>query len=336
MSNKCKIVVMPGVSQLQIKSKKGQQISEQEVYAINNGEVSGLAKVEVIPKRSKFLLIFDTSDLCSLEEYFRTPLTKKTFSQLLCGILTSFQNVNDANFNFRHVYLDYDKVFISAATHEVVFIYVPIQGFDADGNIHDFFQNIVQKCTFSNREDLDYVTEYINIFNDSPSFSVFDVENYLETIRSSHKTETIICPCCAEQIEKGKPYCPKCGEKIMDDLMQTQRLPSMDEFTKQMERLQDNPHLVRQNTGEQIAITSTVFFLGQSAEKCSYCIADNSMVSRVQVGIIKRKNGYFAMDMRATNTTALNGVEMEPAAEIRISEGDKISFAGEEFTFYEH
>ena len=42
MKNKCKIISKLGITQLVIKSQKGQQLSEREVYDINGNQNSGL------------------------------------------------------------------------------------------------------------------------------------------------------------------------------------------------------------------------------------------------------------------------------------------------------
>lgn len=51
-----------GTSQLMIKSLKGQQLSEHEVYSINNNEVRGLLHLDVVQKiilLSSFIMLPD-------------------------------------------------------------------------------------------------------------------------------------------------------------------------------------------------------------------------------------------------------------------------------------
>ena len=55
--NKIKIKSKLGLSQLIIKSQKGQQISEHEAYAINANKVKGLLHLDVVQKGSSFNLI---------------------------------------------------------------------------------------------------------------------------------------------------------------------------------------------------------------------------------------------------------------------------------------
>ena len=57
MKNKCKIISKLGITQLVIKSQKGQQLSEREVYDINGNQNSGLLSLHVVTKGSSFKLI---------------------------------------------------------------------------------------------------------------------------------------------------------------------------------------------------------------------------------------------------------------------------------------
>lgn len=57
--NKTKVVSKLGLSQLIIKSQKGQQISEHEAYAFNANKVKGLLHLDVVQKGSSFKLIYN-------------------------------------------------------------------------------------------------------------------------------------------------------------------------------------------------------------------------------------------------------------------------------------
>lgn len=72
--NKVKIVKKMGTSQLMIKSLKGQQLSEHEVYSINNNEVRGLLHLDVVQKNNSFKLFYNVTGFVSFREFLRTPL----------------------------------------------------------------------------------------------------------------------------------------------------------------------------------------------------------------------------------------------------------------------
>lgn len=59
-----------GTSQLMIKSLKGQQLSEHEVYSINNNEVRGLLHLDVVQKNNSFKLFYNVTGFFHLESSF--------------------------------------------------------------------------------------------------------------------------------------------------------------------------------------------------------------------------------------------------------------------------
>ncbi len=335
MKNKIKLLVEPGSSKLVFLGKKGQQISESEVHDINNGEIACLIKLEVEKKKNKFKLFFNINDLCTLEEFLEDPIKKKTFSKILYEMTAAIQTLNDANYNLQRVFLSYDKVFISAATHEIFFIYVPVQGFDAGGNVHDFFHSLVQQCKFSGKENNDYVKEYVQIFNDSASFSIFDVKTYLEKINSKPK-KIINCPFCGAEVVQGATYCPECAHRIEIEEEPKAKVEPKQKTSVTTESRIVEPLLIRSSNNEAIKINTEVFIIGRQPDVCHYCISENQMLGRKHACIISRERGYFVMDLNSLNKTLLNGSVIPSATEVEINDGDELTFANEKFTFIEN
>lgn len=75
--NKTKIVNKLGLSQLIIKSLKGQQLNENEVYAINSNKVDGLLRLDVVQKGTSFKLIYNITGFTTLKDYLTTPLNSE-------------------------------------------------------------------------------------------------------------------------------------------------------------------------------------------------------------------------------------------------------------------
>ncbi len=343
MKNKIKLLVEPGSSKLVFYGKKSQQLSESEIHDINNGEIPCLIKLDVEKKKAKFRLYFNINDLCSLEEFLEDPVRKKTFSKILDEMTSAIESLNEANYNLQRVFLSYDKVFISAATHEIFFVYVPVQGYDAGGNVHDFFHSLVQYCKFSGKDNNDYVKEYVQIFNDSASFSIFDIKSYLEKI-NSRPQKTINCPFCGAEVVQGATYCSECTHRIETPKeKQSVKHVEMNERRNSFETLgskaagdTSGPILIRNAGNEVININEKVFIIGRQPDVCHFCISDNRLLGRKHACIISRERGYFVMDLNSVNKTRLNGIEIAPATEIEINDGDELMFADEKFTFIEN
>ena len=93
MKNKCKIISKLGITQLVIKSQKGQQLSEREVYDINGNQNSGLLSLHVVTKGSSFKLIYDITGFITFKEYLKKPLTRESFAHILKNILENLNAV---------------------------------------------------------------------------------------------------------------------------------------------------------------------------------------------------------------------------------------------------
>ena len=163
--NKVKIVKKMGTSQLMIKSLKGQQLSEHEVYSINNNEVRGLLHLDVVQKNNSFKLFYNVTGFVSFREFLRTPLTKDTFAKMLQSILDCLLALKKAYFHQQNLLMDFNRVMVNPATQSIYFVYVPIQGFESGDSLRDFLLNIIQFCTFAPGDDTSYIKEYITILN---------------------------------------------------------------------------------------------------------------------------------------------------------------------------
>ncbi len=91
--------------------------------------------------------------------------------------------------------------------------------------------------------------------------------------------------------------------------------------------------LTRTKNGERIAITRDQFKIGRERNRVDYCISDNTAVGRLHAIIVNRGGSTFIVDQSSTNGTFVNSVRATPKQETPINNGDRVSFADEEFTF---
>lgn len=93
------------------------------------------------------------------------------------------------------------------------------------------------------------------------------------------------------------------------------------------------PHLIRSKNNERIDINKPVFRVGKEKSYVDYFVSDNTAVSRSHANIISRDGEYFVVDTNSTNHTFVNGSMILSNSETKISHGDKIRLANEEFEF---
>lgn len=93
------------------------------------------------------------------------------------------------------------------------------------------------------------------------------------------------------------------------------------------------PHLTRIKTGEKISINKPVFRIGKERSYVDYFITDNTAISRSHANIITAGNEFFIEDTNSTNHTFVNGKMVNANEKIKLSNGDNIRLANEEFCF---
>ena len=178
-----------GLSQLIIKSLKGQQVSENEVYAINANKVPGLLHLDVVQKGSSFKLIYNITGFISLKEFLKMPLNKQLFAQILQNILVNLKAVESAYFNQQYLLMDINQVYVNPNTQHIYFTYVPILMFESGTSLREFLLGIIQHGTFAPGEDNSYVRDYITILNSGINFSVFELEEYINKLQTAIQLE---------------------------------------------------------------------------------------------------------------------------------------------------
>ena len=214
--NKIKLANKMGLSQLIIKSLKGQQVSENEVYAINANKVPGLLHLDVVQKGSSFKLIYNITGFISLKDFLKMPLNKKLFAQILQNILANLKAVESAYFNQQYLLMDINQVYVNPNTQHIYFIYVPILMFESGTSLREFLLGIIQHGTFAPGEDNSYVRDYITILNSGINFSVFELEEYINKLlgQNTSRTQEVVCPNCKTKLKKGTNYCHVCGATV--------------------------------------------------------------------------------------------------------------------------
>lgn len=94
------------------------------------------------------------------------------------------------------------------------------------------------------------------------------------------------------------------------------------------------PYLLRQKTGEKIDIDKELFCIGRSKNDTDYQITDNQAVGRKHAYIKLCNNEYYIVDLNSKNYTFVNGIKLQKNEEVKLSNGDIVHFANEEFEFF--
>lgn len=94
------------------------------------------------------------------------------------------------------------------------------------------------------------------------------------------------------------------------------------------------PYLLRNKSSEKILLTKPSFRIGKEKSFVDYFIADNTAISRCHAQIVNHDGGYYVVDTNSTNHTFVNGMMINSNEEVKLSDGDKVRLANEDFEFH--
>lgn len=97
--------------------------------------------------------------------------------------------------------------------------------------------------------------------------------------------------------------------------------------------MSSGPYLTRIKTGERVYINKPVFRIGKEKSYVDFFIADNTAISRSHCNIHCENGAYFIEDTNSTNHTYINGKIINSNVKVKLSNGDKVRLANEDFTF---
>lgn len=211
--NKIKRISKNNMVFVEIKSIKGQQLDLVQAEAITKGKIEGLLPTTVKESHGSFTLIYNITGMISLKDYLQaTVMNKELFGFLLQNIFDILKIINANYFQFSSLLLSLGRVKVEPSSKRLYFIYVPIQYYDNEITLKEFLLKLLDEATFAEGEDLSYVQEYIRILNTGVNFSVFDLEEYINTLtnRGTVVQKTKKCPNCGHLVSADANFCTNC------------------------------------------------------------------------------------------------------------------------------
>lgn len=72
--------------------------------------------------------------------------------------------------------------------------------------------------------------------------------------------------------------------------------------------------------------------IGRKQDACQFTVPDSASISRIHAELQSTETGWTLTDLRTTNGTRLNGVQLEPDTAAALQPGDRFSLGKEAFT----
>lgn len=307
---------------LKIKGMKGQQLCEREMHAIYEGQMAGMIQMAAEQKGAAYHLYYDLTPYISLREYLAPPMGKGLFAAVLEQILRQLQTLDIAVFNAESLFLDPEYIFVAPDSRDLMFVYVPLYGFQCGTQLRKLLLDLVQLCNFDPNEDLGFVTAYIELLNRGAAFSVYELEEYVSELKAGLAQMTPVkkCPNCGTATGAGFGFCPECGTPLVEELEQKQQVSA-------------GAFLFRESTGDRICIDRDEFRIGKSMAGNDYSLPELRTVSRHHAAIRCCAGRYSIRDLGSTNGTFVAGREVLPDEEAELTDGCCVLLANESFIF---
>lgn len=301
--SKMKVVSKPGFFTLIFKRSKGQQLNANEVYAISSGKLGRLLNLEAEESKSKISLTYNTEGMVTCADYLRlNTINKSMLLTILDNLVATVREIEGRRLTRGRVLWSLQFAFINPSTMRMYMTYVPLQPFEAVGDIKPFILDIIAKCNFSSNEDSEYVQSLVQDLNSVTVYTVKRLESYCEKLEKEMAQKNVLGG--REEEHKGD----------RKRILQSVWLASVDGIDK-------------------IYINKSPFCIGRQKDVTDYRILNDS-VSRKHANIVKQEDRYYIVDLRSSNGTYLNGKKLPAIEKTELSDGMHIRFANSEYIIH--
>lgn len=344
-----------------VKLSFGEAINQREIELLSVKPIRGFLKPTQIKAR---LMEYTGPQGIMLEQYIKNKLTSYEFYYIMAQIVEMFRKVERNRLFLRNVILDLKYVYINPNTKELQFIYLPMMSNNGYVDIRAFMEEIIYSAFFDERENLDYIPQYLRFLRSMEVFSAEKLERYIarmnqqiaRQIKSQNMGQSGFMTNkradyykhydnCAgedatllldEEFEDTSLLEEEYGEtSLLDEEYGATTLLDEDyEGTCLLLEEVSYPYLIRKSNDEKISLNKPVFRIGKEESYVDYFVQNNPAVSRSHADIITRGDRCFVYDQNSTNKSYINNVMLPVKVETEIFDGDTLKLANEEFVFY--
>lgn len=344
---------------IKAKLKGSEQINAKEADLAAATFMHGVFRARSI-KNSR--IEFIAPEGISLYEYLKNPVDLQSFFSVVIQIASMAENLNMAGLPADHLVTDIEYVFISRATGELWFVYLPVTNPENSGDVMLLLRSVCYyACTNpGGAAETSYVFD--SFLTSQSGFNYKEIENFIgarnpEIIRSARKKNKVRSGFITNKrkdfyshYEKQQTG-PESGTlkllqtagpggktTVLKQEEITGRLESESETVAAAKYPQSTeiikyPTITRLKTGQEMAVDKPVYRIGKEKSYVDFFIPDNGAVSRSHADIICRRGCYYIKDLNSKNRTFIDDRALQPNIETEIHDGTAIRLANEDFIF---
>ncbi len=315
------------------------------------GAVPTLIPPTTVQGRKNNVMRFDISPYATMEFYLSFALNREQLGSLLLKCVEAFQQLQRAYMDSRNLVLDLDKVYVLLNDGSVHFIYLPLTARSKEVSLANFFRGVLNKVARGTYELSEFVTACAAWLDRPVNFTLDEFSAFIQG--RMYQVEPVRTDAGAPR-ERDMSWAYQQIPQAAGHIAAEPEVSGGMGGTPQSNTvllsgggggtvLLDAPPeeekatfcLLRDKTGERIALGVFPFVVGAELGKVSYCVRDNGAVSRRHAVFTLQDGGCVVTDQSSTNKTYVNDVMLPPLVPHRLKNGDHIRLANEPFTFLE-
>ncbi len=166
------------------KMEQNENIDTMSLGMLTNNKIPGLATTLFTQMDTTQYIKFNVSARVSVKQFFSGPVNRKRLIGVFNGIVDAMISCEDYMINPNSILLDLDYIFADVSTCETVLICLPLEGYDNNVKLGEFFKGIMFNTQFDQTENCDHVAKIMNYLNSAPAFSLPDFKKVLEELEA--------------------------------------------------------------------------------------------------------------------------------------------------------
>lgn len=178
--------------------KPNDRIDNLTLGMLVNNDIEGVISVTPVQIEKERYFRYNITGMVSLKKYLGEYIKKDRILKAFYGIALAIRESKEYMINWTSFSLEQKDIYINEKTGEVGLICLPILSVINDGNICNFFKNILFSAQFDMEENGDYVGKLITILNPK----VYTLEKFIYELEDMLEIEHRVFEDKIEDIEE--------------------------------------------------------------------------------------------------------------------------------------
>lgn len=173
-------VIKKKSGELIVNCKTKNKVNTRELSAVKSGKYNYLLTPIVVDDGKKITMHYDYEGNISLYEYLQRGISPAIFSKICMNLLDTTEKIKEQVMQQGNLLLDLRYIFIDVYRLDIKYVYVPVVHAGMEVNVADFLRKLPYYCVFDVTEKIEFVSKYIDYFNEIINFSSLDFKKFVK------------------------------------------------------------------------------------------------------------------------------------------------------------